>query len=183
MTKIQRVRVPLGFLFAALYLLFAAPTPVSVLVGGTVSVTGLTIRVWATGHLEKFKGLAVSGPYRYTRNPLYLGSALMGLGISFAGHVWWLVAAYLILYGVVYWPVMRREETELRQAYPDFESYRAAVPLFLPRPGRSFRGSVDSIGTGRRFSWRRVLDNREYNAAIGLVILVLVVLIKMQWWS
>src|SRR5215510_479581 len=87
-TWIQRWRVPLGFMTAAIFLLLARPTPVSLLVGASVSVLGLSLRAWASGHIRKNDELAVSGPYAYTRNPLYLGSFLLGIGFTIAANRW-----------------------------------------------------------------------------------------------
>ena len=83
-TWIQRWRVPLGFLFAAVFMILAKPTPRALLIGAGVSVLGLAIRAWAAGHIRKNAELAISGPYAFTRNPLYLGSFLLGLGFTFA---------------------------------------------------------------------------------------------------
>ncbi len=77
-TPIQRFRVPLGFLFAAIFLIFARPEIITLIIGGAIAVVGLLIRAWASGHIRKNQTLAVSGPYSYTRNPLYLGSFILG---------------------------------------------------------------------------------------------------------
>ena len=87
-TWIQRWRVPLGFLCAALFILFARPRPMTLAVGAGVSLLGLLLRAWASGHLRKNDALATSGPYAYTRNPLYLGSFIMGLGFTLASGRW-----------------------------------------------------------------------------------------------
>src|SRR5207253_870079 len=80
----QRWRVPLGFACAALFLVLARPRPLTLIIGGAVALPGLALRTWASGHLRKNDALAVSGPYAYTRNPLYLGSFLIGLGFTIA---------------------------------------------------------------------------------------------------
>ena len=96
MMNLQRLRVPLGFAFALLYLLLARPVLGWWLIGiATVSI-GLGIRVWAAGHLRKWQQLAISGPYRFTRNPLYLGSSLIGSGFSIASNESFLLVLFLI---------------------------------------------------------------------------------------
>src|SRR5258705_13759457 len=87
-TWIQRWRVPLGFACAAVFFLLAKPSPATLLVGASVSLLGLSIRAWAAGHIRKNQELATSGPYAYTRNPLYLGSFLLGLGFTIASGRW-----------------------------------------------------------------------------------------------
>ena len=80
----QRWRVPLGFACAALFFLLAQARPATLIVGGLVALPGLALRAWATGHLRKNDALATTGPYAYTRNPLYLGSFVIGLGFTIA---------------------------------------------------------------------------------------------------
>src|SRR4051794_32844619 len=104
---LQRIRVPLGFLFAALFIIFLRPTPLTLIVGGVVAFIGVAIRGWASGHIRKAERLATSGPYAYTRNPLYLGSFVLGAGFTIAAAVWWLVGLFIILYLGIYYPVMR----------------------------------------------------------------------------
>ena len=105
-----RSRVPLGFLLGVAYLIFCRPTVKLLVAGGTVAAVGVAIRAFAAGHLKKNQELAMSGPYACTRNPLYLGSSLMGAGFAIAGGSWILAAACLILFAGIYWPVIRREE-------------------------------------------------------------------------
>lgn len=177
MTIQQRIRVPIGFAYAALFLYFSHPTWPWFLSGIALGTLGLLLRIWAAGHLEKWRGLAVSGPYRYTRNPLYLGSFLMGLGITLAGGVLWLAALYVVVFIFLYQSVMRREEQEVLQAYDsDARAYLQSTPLFWPR----FKPKSSAVQRDRRFEWRRVSENREYNAVIGFVILAVVVFIKLQ---
>src|SRR3989442_13785310 len=80
----QRWRVPLGFACAALFFLLARPRPLTLIVGAVIALPGLALRAWAVGCLRKNEALATDGPYAYTRNPLYLGSFLMGLGFTIA---------------------------------------------------------------------------------------------------
>ena len=95
---LQRLRVPLGFLFAIIFLIFAKPAPATLLAGAIISIFGILIRAWASGHIRKNQNLAVSGPYAFTRNPLYLGSFLLGVGFSVASGVWWLALIFIILF-------------------------------------------------------------------------------------
>ena len=163
----QRWRVPLGFACAALFFIFGKPGPVTLIVGGAVAVLGLLLRGWATGHLRKNDALAVSGPYAFTRNPLYLGSFLIGLGFTIAAGQWILGALFAALFLGIYVPVMRVEAATLADLFGEsYERYRNAVPLFLPQ----FRPYRESRPTDTRFDGTLYKRYREYRAALGLVI-------------
>ena len=116
-TPIQRFRVPLGFLFAAVFLYFAKPETPTLFIGGAIAVVGLLTRAWASGHIRKNQNLAVSGPYSYTRNPLYLGSFILGVGFTIASGVWWLGLIFIALFLGIYLPVMRVEASELTEIF------------------------------------------------------------------
>src|SRR3954463_3409294 len=105
----QRGRVPLGFLCGALFVLFARPRPLTLGLGGLVALLGLALRAWAAGHIRKNAALAISGPYAHTRNPLYLGSFLLGLGFPIASSRWPLGLLFAALFLGIYLPVMRVE--------------------------------------------------------------------------
>src|SRR6202166_724768 len=111
----RRIRVPLGFLFAALYLLLARPTWRSMVLCSIVVLPGLLIRALASGHVHKNEALATSGPYAYTRNPLYLGSLLMGVGFAVAARNWWVGVVLVAMFLAIYLPVIRDEEKFLRK--------------------------------------------------------------------
>jgi len=161
---VARLRVPAGFVAGIAVLCLARPTWGSLAAGGLVAAAGEAIRVWAAGHLEKGRALARSGPYAFTRNPLYFGSFLMALGILLAGQVYWLLLPFVAFFAAFYLPVMRREEQELLQGYGDiFLEYAGKVPLFFP----AFRVSPRSRSA---FSWSRVIANREHRAVAGLAL-------------
>ena len=156
-----RWRVPLGFVLSLAYLVLAQPTLRLLAVGSGLAFVGLLLRAWAAGYLEKGSTLATSGPYAFTRNPLYLGSALIGVGFAVAGRSAVMAAAFIVLLVVVYWPVMLREERFLSQKFgAAYEGYAARVPLFLPRI-RPLTASAEG------FRWQRYRKNREYEAALG----------------
>src|SRR2546430_16475395 len=159
----QRSRVPLSFACAALFLLFARPRPITLLTGVTVSVFGLLLRAWAAGHIRKNSELATSGPYAYTRNPLYLGNFLLGLGFTIGSGRWWLGILFAALFLGIYLPVMRVESATLAQLFGEsFQRYAREVPLFLPR-STPYRTEQPSVGFDRGL----YLRYREYRAALG----------------
>lgn len=166
-TWMQRWRVPLGFVSAILFIWLARPRPLTLLIGGLIAFIGIAIRAWAAGHIRKNSALAISGPYAYTRNPLYLGSFILGLGFSIASGnpLLWLLFAALFL--GIYWPVMRVEAETLVELFgADYQAYARAVPLFLPRltPYQNER-SVET-----KFDPSLYLRYREYRAMLGLLI-------------
>ena len=178
-TLIQRWRVPLGFLCAAAFLFFARPTPRMLLIGASVSLLGLALRAWAAGHIRKNAKLATSGPYAFTRNPLYLGSFLLGLGFTLASGRLLLGLLFAALFLGIYLPVMRVEATTMAQLFgSQYETYRRAVPLFFPRL-TPFR---ESGSPGNRFDGTLYLRYREYRAALGLVIAWGLLLIKTYYF-
>lgn len=170
----RRVRVPLGFAFAVLYLWLAKPTPKSLLIGAGLIIPGLLIRALASGHLQKNEQLATGGPYAYTRNPLYLGSLILAIGFALASRSWWIVLGIILLFFVIYVPVIRGEEVFLRQRFPDFDEYAHQVPVLLPRVSRFGKRSGS-------FSWDLYWKHREYNAILGSALIMAVLLAKMFW--
>ena len=169
---LQRVRVPLGFVLSITFLVFAEPRPLSLLGGGAIAVVGLLIRAWASGHIRKNQTLAISGPYAYTRNPLYLGSLILGVGFCLASGVWWLTAGFAVLFVGVYLPVMRVEADDLTHLFgAEYEEYARRVPLFFP----SFRARKK---TNAKFDFALYWRYREYRAALGLLFAIAVLAFK-----
>jgi protein-S-isoprenylcysteine O-methyltransferase Ste14 len=174
-TWIQRWRVPLGFLSAALFILLARPRPLTLIIGGAVSLLGLALRAWASGHIRKNDALAISGPYAHTRNPLYLGSFVLGLGFTIASGWWPLALLFIALFFGIYFPVMRVESATLAELFGErYQRYAREVPLFLPRlmPYR------DQSVSDRRFDASLYMRYREYRAMLGLLIAWAVLVFK-----
>jgi steroid 5-alpha reductase family enzyme len=174
-TFFTRWRVRLGYPLAIVVMALARPTPRSILAGALVGMIGLLVRALAAGHLHKQEVLTVTGPYAHTRNPLYFGSAILALGAAVATNSWISAAVLCAYFALFYSIVMRREEQELHlQHRAAFDDYARAVPLFLPRltPAKFASGAAGS------FSLAQYKKNREYRAAIGfLLLLVLLVVI------
>ena len=167
----RRVRVPLGFAFGLAYLWLAQPTVLSICIGAAIVVIGLAVRAIASGQLNKNEQLATSGPYSYTRNPLYLGSLLIGVGFALAGRNLWVWILLLAMFTAIYIPVIRSEESFLRSTFPDFESYSRRTPRLLPRwSGQSLTA---------QFSGDLYLKHREYNASIGAALMMIAIIVKM----
>jgi protein-S-isoprenylcysteine O-methyltransferase Ste14 len=154
---------------------FARPQWKWLYCGAGIAILGLLLRGLASGHLRKHQQLATSGPYAFTRNPLYLGSVLLAAGFSVASHSW-ISTLILVAYLMIFYPaVIRREQDELRALYgPAFDAYAAQVPIFWPRLSRA-RASTE------RFSWPLYRQNREYEAAIGLAVAMVILWAIMLW--
>lgn len=167
-----RWRVRLGYPVAVAILWLARPTLYSIAVGALVGALGLSLRAYAAGYLHKQETLTITGPYAYTRNPLYLGSAVLALGAGIATHSWLAAALLLAYFALFYFIVMKREEGELRGHHGEsFEAYARAVPLFFPRvtPARLTNVSEDSAGA---FSYAQYRKNHEWQATLGFVLLL-----------
>ncbi|MFN2530506.1 MAG: isoprenylcysteine carboxylmethyltransferase family protein [Pyrinomonadaceae bacterium] len=162
---IQRWRVPLGFVCGAAFIWLARPTRFALAAGAVVSLVGLGVRAWAAGHIRKNAELATSGPYAYTRNPLYLGSFLLGAGFTIGSGRWILALAFAALFIGIYLPVMRVEASTMAELFgPPYKIYKQAVPLFFPRL-TPFRAGQSARVTFDRTLYLRY---REYRAALGL---------------
>jgi protein-S-isoprenylcysteine O-methyltransferase Ste14 len=172
----RRIRVPLGFLFALLYFWLAQPSCRSMALGAVLVVPGLLIRGLASGHVRKNEALATSGPYAYTRNPLYLGSLVMGVGFAVAARSWWVGVALLVMFLGIYLPVIRDEEKILRRKFPEFEEYAQKVPRMLPR---STRGSSAQGEAPAGFSLDLYLKHHEYNAFLGALVMMAALMLKL----
>ncbi len=166
-TWIQRWRVPLGFLVATSFILLARPGSTTLVIGGVVSLIGLALRAWASGHIRKNSSLAVSGPYAYTRNPLYLGSFFLGLGFTVASGRWELAVLFAALFLGIYLPVMRVESATLFEIFGEsYRRYSRAVPLFFPRLTAYREDESDQTS----FDGSLYMRYREYRATIGFLL-------------
>ena len=158
---VARLRVPSGFLLVAAFGWFAHPDVWSLLYGLPISLAGLAVRAWAAGHLAKNRTLATSGPYSYTRNPLYLGTLLVAAGLAIASRSAGLGGLFAVVFLGIYLPVMQLEQQHLRSLFPEYAAYAARVPALLPR--------MTAAGERHAFEWSLYVKNREYQAAGGFL--------------
>jgi protein-S-isoprenylcysteine O-methyltransferase Ste14 len=173
----SRIRVPAGFLVAAIYLIAAEPRPETLLIGCSVASIGLIVRASAAGIIDKNARLAVNGPYAHTRNPLYLGSEIAALGLSIAAGKWWLLLLQAAFFAAVYIPVMQREQARMMELFGgQYKEYSAAVPLLLPR-----LTAWQQSPASNKFSWQRYWRNHEYRAASAFIIITGILIAKMLW--
>ncbi|HSG00737.1 MAG TPA: isoprenylcysteine carboxylmethyltransferase family protein [Vicinamibacterales bacterium] len=166
-SRLARLRVPLGFLAAAAAFLLATPTPGSLLAGLLVALPGEVLRVWAAGHIDKGREITTSGPYRFTRHPLYLGSTILGIGFAIAAHNWVVAAIVAGYLGLTLAAAIRTEERTLDERFEGaYTRYR--------------EGALS--GEARPFSLARVVANREHRAVMGLVASAILLVVR-WWWS
>ena len=168
----RRIRVPVSFLAAVGFIWIAHPTRNSLIAGTLVMVSGLILRALASGHVQKDKQLTMSGPYAYTRNPLYLGSLFMAAGFAVAARSWWVVCVMVLMFCLIYVPVIAGEERYLRQTFPDYVEYARHVPRMLPRftPYGAQEGE---------YSAARYWKHREYEASIGCAVMLGILIAKL----
>jgi protein-S-isoprenylcysteine O-methyltransferase Ste14 len=173
-----RVRVGAAWILAVPFLVFSRPTPSLLLVGSAVAAVGLVIRGWAAGTVEKDRDLTTAGPYAHTRNPMYLGSFVIGAGLTLAGGGWVWPVAFALFFVAVYAPTMSREARDLAVRFgAAYAEYAAAVPVFVPRvtPGVVGRSS------GTAFEWGRYLRYREWEAPLGVAAVLAVLALKLRY--
>jgi protein-S-isoprenylcysteine O-methyltransferase Ste14 len=167
----KRIRVPAGFVFAVLYFWLARPDKASLWQGSILVAVGLAIRTLASGYVRKNQELATTGPYAYTRNPLYLGSLILAVGFAWISRSLWILGGVLLMFFAIYLPVIADEEKFLRGRFPEFEGYSKAVPRIYPRFTAYAKGAS-------KFSWALYMKHREYNALAGSLALLAVMALK-----
>jgi len=159
---VAKLRVPFGFLLVVAFAWFSHPSMRSLAFGLPVSFCGLALRAWAAGHLAKNAQLAQSGPYRYLRNPLYVGTLLVAAGLVIASQSIGLGILFAAVFGLIYLPVIQLEEQHLRSLFPEFAQFAQQVPALLPR-------LRPANGGGARFRPQLYLKNREFEALAGFL--------------
>lgn len=170
---LNRLRVRAGLIAAIAVILLSRPTWISIIEGVSVSLLGILFRAWASGHLRKEKELTISGPYRYSRNPLYLGNFILGVGIVAGSRSWWVLGIVAAYFAIFYPLIIRREKDRMRQLFPEqYEEYRKKVPSFFPSlRKRTFPSRI-------KFSWSLYKQNKEYRALIGAIAFWLILATK-----
>jgi len=168
----RRIRVPLGFVAAIVFVWLARPTRTALIAGSLVMLPGLFLRGLASGHVQKDKQLTTSGPYAYTRNPLYLGSLMLAAGFAIAARSWWIVAVMLLTFALIYVPVVAGEERYLRQTFPEYADYARHVPRLFPR----LTPYGDQPGD---YSSARYWKHHEYQASVGCVVMLAILIVKL----
>jgi protein-S-isoprenylcysteine O-methyltransferase Ste14 len=177
--SIRWLRLRAVWLLIVPFLWLATPTPALLVAGLVLAAVGLGVRAWAAGFIQKDRVLTTTGPYAFTRNPLYLGSLLLGLGTVIAGGKWLFVAVFLAFFALVYGRTMKREEAHLEEAFNDrYRHYAERVPLLVPRLA-PYRGSHPGGGAG--FSVSQYRRNREWEALLGAAAGFAFLAVKMLW--
>src|SRR5277367_4650061 len=163
----RRIRVPMGFVFAGVYIWLARPTFVSTAWSLVLVIPGLWLRGYAAGYVKKNAELTMTGPYAYTRNPLYLGSMLIAFGFAAASKSIVIVLLLAVLFAIIYIPVIHSEEAFLRSRFADFDAYAASVPRLVPRLRPVSVATREPERSAGSFSFPLYRKHREYNALMG----------------
>ncbi|MCH8810615.1 MAG: isoprenylcysteine carboxylmethyltransferase family protein [Gemmatimonadetes bacterium] len=178
---LRKLRLRAVWLLILPFYIFAAPAVNLLWWGAGLSAAGLALRAWAAGSIRKDRELATTGPYAHTRNPLYLGSFMLGTGVTLAGGLWVFGVAFLVFFSLVYRATVRREATELEARFGEsYTTYVAQVPAVFPRITGYQGGGSDSARGG--FSPARYLRNREWEAARGAVAAFGLLALKLRLW-
>jgi protein-S-isoprenylcysteine O-methyltransferase Ste14 len=170
--------VPLGFIFAVFFIWLARPSARFLAFSLLLVVPGVWLRGYASGYVKKNAEVTMTGPYAYTRNPLYLGSMLIAFGFALAARSIWIAVALAVLFAVIYVPVIRSEEAFLRAKFAGYDAYAARVPRLLPR----LRPAIIGAGERGRFSSGLYRKHREYNALIGSAAIYAALIFKLWLW-
>src|SRR5262249_46038222 len=155
------------------YAWLARPTVYALAGGAVVAVAGIAVRGSTAGHLRKNLELTTSGPYAFTRHPLYLGSLLIAVGFLLAGRSSIAAPLGIAYFWLFYGSAISREERRLAGRFGgDFAAYADRVPRFRPRL---------TWNPGGTFSWRLYWRNGQYQAALGVLAGIGLLWLKMQW--
>lgn len=173
----KRIRVPLGFVFAGVFLWRAHPTWMTMLGSLLLVAPGVWLRAYASGYVRKNAELTRTGPYAHTRNPLYLGSMMIAFGFAAAAGSWAILLALAGLFAAIYIPTIQGEEGYLREHFAGFDEYAKSVPRLLPRLTPAPTGDVKGS-----FSRELYLQHREYNACMGAIAIYGALAIKLLLW-
>jgi protein-S-isoprenylcysteine O-methyltransferase Ste14 len=174
----RRIRVPLGFVFAGVFLWLAQPTGKSMLLSLSLVVPGVWLRAYAAGYVRKNAELTRTGPYAYTRNPLYLGSMMIAFGFAAAAASWIILVMLAVLFAAIYFPTIQGEEGYLREHFADFDEYADSVPRLLPRLTPA-KFPANENASGGRFSSEQWRHHREYNALMGAAAIYLALAVRL----
>lgn len=170
---VARLRVTAGFVMVAAFALFPHPDAASLVIGLPLSACGLALRAWAAGHLAKDSRLATSGPYAFTRNPLYLGTLVTALGLAVAARSVGLAILFTVLFTLVYLPAIELEEQHLTAILPGYTEFAGRVPMLIPRWPTRFGPD--------RFSPALYRKNREYQALLGWLAGAIWLIVRALW--
>lgn len=145
-----------------LLLVFAAPTPATLCIGGIIVLLGEAGRTWASGYIDKNATLATAGPYRFTRNPLYFFNSVIFAGFCIIAANPWAAVLGVLAFTAIYRPALNNEAAYMQELFGEtFEKWAAVVPLFWPK--------WTSYPATGNFSWSLVKKHRELGNALSMI--------------
>ncbi len=167
----ERQRVKISVLISLLIIIISKPNIWSILGGFLISILGNILRFWASGYIKKEKELATSGPYSLTRNPLYLGNFIIGVGFCLASWQIFSIPIFLLYFIFFYIPLIKNEEKRMLEIFKeDYIEYKKSVPVFLPK--------IDKIEKTENFSFKNIAENREWRAIISTMLFYFAIILK-----
>ena len=171
----QAIRIPIGFIAGFVFLLRAEPTPVSFVSGLIIMVLGEAVRFISAGTLIKYEGVTRNGIYNFTRNPLYVGSFLIGVGACIISRDPVFSLFFFIAYPLIYFQVIKREEVFLKGRYGDeYTQYLNEVPRF-------WSGRLDLKEIVKESSPFLAVKNGELYTISGIFAVTVIMVVKMVW--
>ncbi|MFH1541303.1 MAG: isoprenylcysteine carboxylmethyltransferase family protein [Elusimicrobiota bacterium] len=162
----------LAFLFAIAVVYFGVKSEKILYLGVVLIFFGEIIRIWSAGYIRKNKVLSIVGPYQFIRNPLYIGSLIIGAGFGvFIGNFIILVLI-IVVFLLIYTLKINSEEKKLTEIFGEkYLTYKKNVNRWIPRlsPYENEREKFDI-----RLS---IFKNKEYNtvlSCLGMIFLILI---------
>jgi len=130
----HRFRQLLGIVLTILFAAAGQPKTSWFVFGVILVLIGISVRLWASGHIKKDKALATDGPYAFVRHPLYVGNIFLGLGFALASGLWWSFPLLIVFLIGFYPPAIRKEDEKLHGLFKeDWEKWRQDTKALIPR--------------------------------------------------
>jgi len=171
---LTRLRLNLGLVAPLLLLVFGKLVVAMFIAGAILIALGAALRLYSAGVIRKDQQLQRTGAYALCRNPLYLGTLTMMLGFGLLSGYWSLALLALLVFGILYWQVIRLEEIWLIDIFGEaYRDYIRETPRLLPTFS-SLRKSLERVP----YSLKQAQANHEFTTAVVSVLGILIFLIK-----
>ncbi|MFH0948369.1 MAG: isoprenylcysteine carboxylmethyltransferase family protein [Elusimicrobiota bacterium] len=161
----------LGLLFAIAIVYFGVQSEKTLYLGIVPIFFGEILRIWSAGYIRKNKILSLVGPYQYVRNPLYLGSFLIGVGFGIFIGNFVMLALIVVIFLIIYTLKINSEEKKLTEIFGEkYLNYKKNVGRWIPRlkPYGNEQGKFDMK--------LAIFKNKEYNAILGCLGMIFLIL-------
>jgi len=148
-------------IFPSLYAVNRFGDHLFALLGFSVLFFGIYLRMASRAHKKKYSqeghGLVTTGPYHHMRNPMYLGSFLLGSGFILLVWPWWLMPLFGWLFYLRFREQIVKEEKHLKKLFgEEYESYCRRVPRIFPQLSQLTRSALQ-----KNFPWDEIWMTKE----------------------